>query len=132
MAFGPGLAGWARREGQAAAGLEIDIFDENGDPVATVVTAADGRFRTLAAPGTYYLATDNGAGFVDQVFSQVPCPNGPASQGLCDPLKGDPVVVAGNMPATDGIFFDLAAASSIFRDGFESGDFSSWSLASAN
>jgi len=82
--------------------------------------------------GTYYLATDNGPGFIDQVFHQQPCPDGPASQGFCDPLEGDPVTVAASEPAADNLTFDLAAPSSLFRDSFETGDFAEWSLVLGN
>ncbi len=132
LSFGPGLAGWASREGTAAAGLAVDIFDDGGTHVATVTTDAAGRFRQAMPEGTYYLATDNGPGFVDQVFREHPCPDGPASQGHCDPLDGDPVEVSAGAPAADNIAFDLAAPSSLFRNGFESGDFTSWSLVTGN
>lgn len=132
LSFGPGLSGWARREGTATTGLAVDVFNQAGSPILGVTTNTEGRFRIRLDAGTYYLATDNGPGFIDQIYNQVPCPDGPASQNLCNPLDGDPLTVNAAEPAVGPLVFDLVATSSLFRDSFETGDFSAWSLVFGN
>ncbi|MEM9595507.1 MAG: carboxypeptidase-like regulatory domain-containing protein, partial [Acidobacteriota bacterium] len=93
-------------------GVQIDLWSE-GDRFQGGPTGADGRFSFVTIGGTWFLSTDNGQGGVDQVFDGIPCPDGPASQGGCDPFAGTPVVVSGDGIqegldfALDGV--DLAA-----------------------
>jgi hypothetical protein len=133
LAFGPGLAGWVRREGSPAALVGIDVWNEDGEHLGTAASDAAGRFRVALDPGGgYYLSTDVGAGFFDELYQNVPCPLGPAYLGLCDPLAGDSLEVPYGEPAAEGILFDLESRTAIFRDGFESGNFGAWSQATGN
>lgn len=77
--------------------------------------------------GTFFVSTDNGLGALDEVFDDVPCPFGPAHQGLCDPTTGDPVVVPTIGSLVTDIDFALSGAP-LFADGFETGDTSSWTM----
>lgn len=133
LAFGPGLAGWIRQEGSPAANVGIDVWTQSGFHIATVASSAAGRFR-VALPGgdSYFLSTDGGAAFIDEVFEDIPCPLGPAYLGMCDPLAGDPLGVPYGQPAADGILFDIESRTALFRDGFESGNFGAWSLATGD
>lgn len=128
--FGPGIAGWVRREGTAAPGVAIDIWKTNGTHWATTASDASGRFRVALPFSFYYVTTDNGPLFMDEVWNEVSCPNGPAYLGLCNPLIGDVVTPPEGQPALDVIVFDLESRTAVFRDGFESGDLSGWSLVS--
>jgi hypothetical protein len=126
--FGPGIAGWVRREGSAAGGVGIDVWTAAGQLYASVASAPNGRFRMaipVAAP--FYVTTDVGPLFIDEVYAGVACPNGPAYLGLCDPLEGQPLTPLLGQPAVDGVSFDLESRTALFRDGFESGGFGAWS-----
>lgn len=127
--FGPGIAGWVRREGTAAQGVGIDVWSLNGTHLATAASDAHGRFRVGVPSGSYYVTTDNGPLFVDEVWNEVSCPNGPAYLGLCNPLLGDTVAAPAGQPAPDLVVFDLESRTAVFRDGFESGHVGNWSQA---
>lgn len=105
-------------------GVLVDVWDDAGSRLATVVTDSAGRYDVSLAAGTYFVSTDNRRGLLDEVYGDVLCPGGPASGGGCDPLLGAPVLV-GSAVVT-GIDFTLATEE-VFADGFESGNVSAWS-----
>lgn len=112
--------------GEPVLGVAIDVWDSAGVLEGNAVTGLGGFYRFESGAGTFFVSTDNGLGALDEVFDDVPCPLGPAHQGLCDPLTGDPVVV----PTFDSLVTDIDFALSgvpLFTDGFESGDLSAWS-----
>jgi protocatechuate 3,4-dioxygenase beta subunit len=133
--FGSGIAGTVADLGTGAplAGVAIDVWDSLGAHVTATATDALGHYRIGLFADSYYVSTDNGQGFRDEIYDNVPCPLGPAFAGLCDPTTGTPVVVQNDQPAVPGIDFALVSASpQIFSDGFESGDLSAWSAAVGN
>ena len=123
-----GLAGTveALSKGQPLSGVAIDVWDAQGQHVATSASNSGGTYQVDLSSGTYYVATDNSLGYVDEVYDGVLCQDGPSVLGLCDPLRGDPVLVIGSEPVVTGIDFALAGRP-VFSDGFESGDTSAWS-----
>ena len=125
--FGPGIAGWVRREGTAAQGVGIDVWSSSGIHLATAASDANGRFRVAVSSGFYYVTTDNGPLFMDEVWNEVSCPDGPAYLGLCNPLLGDIVTPPEGQPALDIVVFDLESRTAVFRDGFENGHVGNWS-----
>ena len=80
----------------AATALEIflvtvEIFDENGDSVASVSTDFDGSYSFGLAAGTYFAATTNLLGYVDELYDNLSCPGG--GNAGCDPTTGTPIQV---------------------------------------
>ncbi len=122
-----GLSGsiMASSSGEPLPGVGIDVWDDGGQHVATGATNVAGVYQVDLSSGYFYVSTDVGHGYRDEIYDDVPCPDGPAILGLCDPLSGNPVEVTGANPAVRGI--DFVLVSPIFMDGFESGDTSAWS-----
>ena len=124
-----GLAGSivALDTGLPLPGVAVDVWGADGSHVAATATNAAGSYAVDLSSGTYYVSTDNGQSYVDEVYDGLRCPSGPAILGLCDPRAGDPVPVIGEEPVVTGIDFALAERL-VFEDGFETGDTSAWSL----
>lgn len=112
--------------GNPLPGVAIDVWNTFGDLVGSTITGIGGRYLFDTEEGTFFVSTDNGLGAVDEIWDDVPCPLGPAFEGLCDPTTGDPVVVPSFDALVPGIDFALSGVP-IFTDGFESGDASAWS-----
>jgi len=124
-----GIAGQVTEDatGLGAAGVYVDVWGDFGQHLGTTVTRTSGAYQLRLEPGTYYLSTDSGGRFVEQIWNGLACPAGPPAQGHCDPLLGTPVTVDGALaPIVGGVDFELAAPL-IFEDGFESGTLSAWS-----
>jgi protocatechuate 3,4-dioxygenase beta subunit len=122
-----GLAGTieALGTGEPLAGVAVDVWDAQGQHVAASASDTYGVYQVDLSSGTYYVATDNSLGYIDEVYDGLRCPEGPAILGLCDPLSGEPVVVLGAEQVVIGIDFALVERV-VFSDGFESGDTSAW------
>jgi protocatechuate 3,4-dioxygenase beta subunit len=114
--------------GTPLAGVAIDFWYSDGSYAGATATDADGRYSRSLYSDSYFVSTDNGVGMVDAIYDDVPCPLGPAYDGLCDPATGDPVAVIYNLPFVRDVDFTLAGGP-LFADGFESGDLSAWSAA---
>ncbi|MDX1999028.1 MAG: carboxypeptidase-like regulatory domain-containing protein, partial [Thermoanaerobaculia bacterium] len=110
--------------GQPLPAVTIDVWDDFGSFRGTTVTSANGSYRLALSSGQYFVATDNGLGYVNQVWPAVPCPGGSAYDGTCNPNLGTLVTI----PATGGVDFELMPPTAIFADGFESGGWSAWSV----
>lgn len=118
------------RAGNSLPGVAIDVWDLFGVLVASAEVGTDGLFYVNPGAGAYHVSTDNGLGALDEVWNDVPCPLGPAHDGLCDPTTGDTVELPTSATLVSEIDFVLSAVP-IFADGFESGDPSGWSQVSA-
>jgi len=98
------------------------IYDSSGTPFAGGGTDADGNDRISdlmwLLPGTYFVVAEDYARYGAQLYDGIPCTSG------CDVTLGVPVTVFSG-ETTTGI--DFTMSSSIFADGFESGDASVWS-----
>jgi hypothetical protein len=112
--------------GNPLPGVAIDLWDTAGDLVGSAVTGLGGLYQFDSGAGTFFVSTDNGLGALDELWDDVPCPLGPAFEGLCDPTIGDPVVVPSFDTLVTGIDFELSGVT-IFADGFESGGTTAWS-----
>ncbi len=99
------------------------IFDDTGSSVGLAFMDNDGdySFGGLAA-GTYFVRTES-TGFFDELWDDIPCP-----QGACVVTSGTPIVLMGTDVATADFVLG-SEVSEIFSDGFESGDLSAWSAA---
>lgn len=132
LEFGPGVKGEMRLGGILAANVGIDVWNAEGEHVGVAASDARGRWRVALSSGAYFISTDNGPAYVDEVYAGVSCPDGPAFLGLCDPLAGTPASVGSGDPAAF-YAFDLAPrVPAIFGDGFESGGFGAWSQVLGN
>jgi hypothetical protein len=83
-------------------GVNIDIFASTGAFVAQVISDAAGGYTMQGGllPGTYYVRTSNGLGYVDELFNNLICVG-------CPVTGGTPVSVATG-DITAGIDFALA------------------------
>jgi hypothetical protein len=123
-----GVAGSIRDEaGQPLSGVVIHVWNNAGVIVASAASDLQGVYQVDLSSGVFYLSTFNSLGLPEELWDDVPCPGGPASQGGCDPLTGDALTVVGADPVITGVDFVLGPT--IFADGFESGDLSQWSNA---
>ena len=110
----------------------VDLWDEVGDHVTTMLTDDDGVFELTGLPsGVYYLSTDVAEDLVNEVFDNVYCFDGSAFSGACDPLQGSPISLPNQGPEDINVIFELEEAGdienpSIFSDSFESGDATAW------
>jgi hypothetical protein len=97
------------------------IFDDTGSSVGLAFMDNDGHysFGGLDA-GTYFVRTES-TGFFDELWDDIPCP-----QGDCVVTSGTPIVLMGTDVATADFILGNEVAE-IFSDGFESGDLSAWS-----
>jgi hypothetical protein len=84
--------------------VDVGVFDASGRRLTGGLTDAAGHYITASGlpAGTYFLTTQNFAGYVDELYDARPCPG-----GSCTPVTGTPVVIAG-APLTSGIDFALA------------------------
>ncbi|MEM6795641.1 MAG: carboxypeptidase-like regulatory domain-containing protein [Acidobacteriota bacterium] len=124
---GPGFAVEIRsRAGQPIAGATLDLWRGSGDYLRPIAADARGRAEIPLEGGPYRLSTDNGQGLIDQVWPEVPCPDGPAFLDLCDLLAGDVLQLSEGQPLTE-IVFELEDPSILFFDTFESGGLEAWS-----
>ncbi len=112
--------------GDAIVDASVEVWDAAGTFIASAQTLITGEYFLQLEPGSYYVSTSNGQGYVDEVYPNVPCTEGP---GSCDPHQGSLVAVAASgsqMIVTDIDFALEGGGSVIFFNGFESGDLSAW------
>ncbi len=96
--------------------------------MALANTKSNGEYSLALVSGNYFVTTDNGQGNQDEVYHDLPCPDGSAFVGLCDPTSGTPVAA---WPASGGIDFVLRGPR-IFADDFESGYTAPWTIRSTH
>ncbi|QQR72135.1 MAG: carboxypeptidase regulatory-like domain-containing protein [Holophagales bacterium] len=125
----PGLRGrvLSDPDGAPLPGVVVDLFDATSHAhVWAKQSEADGSFRMdfLWSGRTFHLATDNGAGAVDELWQDIPCPNGPARLGLCDLGLATPIRLR-EYEIVEGLDFVLSPWP-VFKNGFETGSFVGW------
>lgn len=126
LSFASGITGRVTDAGHPLPGVAIDLWDAfNRQHLASAVTAGNGTYHFEPAPGTYLVSTDTGMGALEEIWNNVPCPLGPAYQGLCDLTAGTPIAVPSWEALVAGIDFDLDGVE-LFVNGFEPGA-SNWS-----
>ena len=91
---GSGIAGTVESTvGDLLSTLDIEIFNNLGQPVATTTTDVGGNYSAEGlADGRYFVRTRNNRSLVDEVFDNVTCTPGP-----CVPGTGDAVDLAGGI-----------------------------------
>lgn len=99
--------------------VDVVVFDENGDFFTNASTDADGLYTTAQEllPGTYYVVTDSGADYLDELYDGERCDGG------CDVVgSGTPVAVTSGA-TTGGIDFGLDRGGSIAGQVIDQGTF---------
>ncbi|MEZ5333555.1 MAG: carboxypeptidase regulatory-like domain-containing protein [Thermoanaerobaculia bacterium] len=92
-----GVAGTVTDDaGAPVQGVTLHAWSSQGFLYGAATTGPDGRYQIDLPSGIFYLSTRNEAGLPEELWDNVPCPDGPAVQGLCDPLQGDPITVLGS------------------------------------
>jgi hypothetical protein len=83
--------------GAVLGSVAVLVHDQNGAPVASVFSEANGTYRaSLGAPGTYFARTLNitHRGYVDQLYNAIDC-------SRCDVTTGTPIPIAAGVPTTN-------------------------------
>ena len=83
--------------------IEVDIYDSSSSYVGYDFTDASGFYISRAGlpAGTYFAATWNYYGYVDELFHNIPCPG-----GNCNPAIGTPIPVTVGV-TTENVDFEL-------------------------
>jgi hypothetical protein len=117
---------------EAATGLPIQsawlvAWHADRGQVDGEYTDSSGEYSFDQLPaGSYFVVSDEGAPYLDQLYDGLPCHGGPSSG--CDPTKGTAIAVDPGATTT-GIDLDLIDLSLVILiDGFESGATVAWSL----
>lgn len=88
-------------------GVSVYIYGSTGSFVTSRSTNASGVYSANGLPtGTYYAATSNASGYVNETYNNIPC------GGSCSPTAGTPIAVT-NGATTSGINFGLVAGGRI-------------------
>jgi hypothetical protein len=103
--FGGSIAGTVTDAGTGAplAAVVVDVYDAAGGAVGAVKTNTSGVYvKTGLGTGTCYVRTSNSHGYVDELYSDLPC-----AGGSCALTSGTGVSVTAGV-TTSGINFGLA------------------------
>lgn len=108
---------WDAQSGAPLTYVVVKVLNLNGDVVATDYTNYQGQYTVSGLPsGSYYVETAVGEGYEDQLYKDVPCPD-----GLCALGSGTLVpVVAGT--SANGINFALEKDECLYCDDFDDGE----------
>lgn len=81
----------------------VHLYNALGDQVGSALTDNGGDYLIGGLPsGSYFAVTDTFGDYFDELYDDIPCPN-----GACDPTAGTPILVDENDDAT-GIDFILS------------------------
>ena len=113
FALTPGgrISGTVLAAGAPVVDAFVDVFTSGGTYITSARTGSTGQYLTSEGllPGTYYVATENYSGLIDELYNGKPCSvflvSGGVS-GACAITSGTPVVVAAS-GTTPGIDFSL-------------------------
>ena len=83
----------------------VRIYNSAGKFVGRMFSDSNGNYITSGLVGIYYLRTENFAGFIDELFNDLPCTLGSCDQTV---TSGTPVTVNGNVVTTGRNFALLA------------------------
>jgi 5-hydroxyisourate hydrolase-like protein (transthyretin family) len=108
--------------GDPISGVLMDLFDSaSHNYLATSATDTQGYYAVGWNQGSsYFVATEVAGGYVDQIYSDVSCPQGPAYFGLC-PFTNAAAIPLGYGSTQPHIAnFVLQSNDPLFSNGFES------------
>ncbi|MEM7585320.1 MAG: carboxypeptidase regulatory-like domain-containing protein [Acidobacteriota bacterium] len=105
------ITGMLSASGLPLSNRRVDLFNSEGDFLRSDPTDSAGTYAFSGlATGTYFVATDVGSSFLDELYDDLPCPGG-APTG-CDATSGSPIAVAPNATVS-GIDFALESAGTL-------------------
>jgi len=107
------------QRGNPVGGAEVDFFAGDTKQFSAFGIANADGYYAVAANGSYYVATEAGAHYVDQAYSGVACPLGPVYYGLCSLNGATPVTLNSSSTQARIIDFMLAPNDRIFANAFE-------------
>ena len=109
------------QNGNPIRGIVVDTFaSDSGTYLTSGVSDEEGYYFAAVNVGdSYYLATETGGLYFDQVYSDVTCPLGSAYDDLCSLNSGTRIEIPAS--ATQPLQYDfvLAPKDELFQDGFE-------------
>jgi hypothetical protein len=85
----------------------VHVFHSSGNFVTMASLGTSGSFAVLLPPGTYYARSFNEAGYLDELFADLPC-----ALDTCNVTDGQTITVAANT-ITSGVDFALAPGGAI-------------------
>jgi len=102
-------------------GAIVDVFRSiDGAFQNSAVVDASGYYLSAQQPGfAYYVATEAGAGYLDQVYAGISCPQGPAYFGLCPLAGATPVGLSYESSIPHVVNFVMMSNDPIFSNGFQ-------------
>jgi hypothetical protein len=106
LAMGGAIAGTVTNAATSAAigNVTVSFYNNSGVSLGSTATDSTGAFRKSGlASGTYFLRTTNNLGFIDELYSDIACPN-----GTCPPVTTGTSVLVTVSSTTDGIIIALA------------------------
>lgn len=101
----------------ALEGVDVQVFDDDGDLITTGVTDVTGAYfsPTGLPTGDYFVRTRNDQGYFDELWDDISCP------GDCDPLEGTVIEVTEGAVTPDRDF-ELSSGAQISGVVTSSGD----------
>jgi hypothetical protein len=109
------------QDGMPLAGVLVDMFRtlDQGYRASGVSNALGYYYARPNEFDTYFLATEAGDGYFDQVYSGISCPNGSAYYGLCALDGAAPVPLNSGSSQPHIVDFVLQSSDPIFANGFD-------------
>jgi len=124
LSFINGISGrvFAFPESLGIPGVEVDIWNQDGVLMESLLTSDDGSFRTELDDGLYFVSTNIGSVFTNEIYDDIPCEAGSAINGDCPINSGTLIDVdrfgSGTVPEVINI--EMYTIDLIFGDNFES------------
>jgi len=106
--------------GDPIGGVLVDLFSAGTSSYLSSGVSNDlGYYAVLGNNAASYIATEAGGRYVDQVYSGVACPSGPAYYGLCPFTNATTINVSSTNTLPQIVDFMLQLPDRIFANGFE-------------
>lgn len=101
-------------------GVILDFWDINGQVASstTTTTVANGGFSHGVNLGEYYISTDTGSAYINEVYKDINCDNA-AIIGNCDVTQGEIISVPQNNITPVVVNLELEIIDPIYMNGFE-------------
>lgn len=107
-------------DGTPLPGVALDVWNEQGYSLGSVSTDATGRAVLGRHEAFVFLSTDNDAGYIDEVHSNIDCPRGTSVyKGGCGLDGAAGFSVPNPDPSTPPIVFSLEPDPTVFQGDFE-------------
>jgi hypothetical protein len=107
--------------GTPVSGAVVDLFSSIDRSYVSGAGTDQNGFYMVSAPvgSSYYLATEAGGGYTDQIYSGISCPNGTAYDQKCPLSGGTPVNVNAGATQPHIVNFVLIPNDRVFENGFD-------------